>query len=178
MGFKIIAIALIIISLFSPWWVLTGEEGSFETATKTLLIPQKLVTVTSSADAIGGEISQVPEEVTMVIGLLTILLIISSLLIFISVFTKNRFSKTTVVISALSIILLIVTISLFYYVMSQLTEVGVGSFIGNGNIETTIPGVAESKVLPCSWGPNIGFYLGIITIVTLMIYPTYHKIRK
>jgi len=178
MGFKIIAIALIIISLFSPWWVLTGEEGSFETATKTLLIPQKLVTVTSSGDAFGGEISQVPEDVTMVLELLTILLIISSLLIFISVFTKNRFSKTTVIISVLSIILLIVTISIFYYAMSQLTEVGVGSFIGNGNIETTIPGVAESKVLPCSWGPNIGFYLGIITIVTLMINPIYHKIRK
>ena len=178
MGLKIIAIALIIISLFSPWWVLTGEEGSLETATKTLLIPQKLVTVTSSADALGGEISQVPEDVTMVLELLTILLIISSLLIFISVFTKNRFSKTTVIISVLSIILLIVTISIFYYAMSQLTEVGVGSFIGNGNIETTIPGVTESKVLPCSWGPNIGFYLGIITIFTLMINPIYHKIRK
>ncbi|PNX46192.1 MAG: hypothetical protein BV456_12570, partial [Thermoplasmata archaeon M8B2D] len=178
MGFKIIAIALIIISLFSPWWILTGEEGSFETATKTLLIPQKLVTVTSSSDVLGGEISQVPEDVTMVLELLMILLIISSLFIFISVFTKKRFSKTTVIISVLSIILLIVTISIFYYAMSQLTEVGVGSFIGNGNIETTIPGVAESKVLPCSWGPNIGFYLGIITIVTLMINPIYHKIRK
>jgi len=177
-GFKIIAIALIVISLFSPWWVLTGEDGSIETVTKTLLIPQKLVTITSSDYALGGEISQVPEDVTMVLELLTILLIISSLLIFISVFTKNRFSKTTSIISILSIILLIVTISIFYYTMSQLTEVGVGTFIGNGDIETTIPGVAESKVLPCSWGPNIGFYLGIITIVTLMINSIYHKIRK
>ena len=178
MGFKIIAIALIIISLFSPWWVLNGEEGSFETETKTLLIPQQLVTATSSADALGGEISQVPEEITMVLEILTILLIISSLLIFITVFTKNRFSKTTVIISILSIILLIVTISIFFYAMSQLTEVGVGSFIGNGNVETTIPGVAESKILPCSWGPNIGFYLGIIAIVTLVISSIYHKTRK
>ena len=60
-------------------------------------------------------------------------------------------------------------ISIFIYTMSQLTEVGVGSFMGSGSLETTLPGIAESEILPCTWGPGIGFYLAIIAAVLLVV---------
>jgi hypothetical protein len=175
---KIIAIALLIISLFSPWWILNGEDGVVKSTTKTFLIPQKIVTFSSTSNILGGEISQVPDEVTIVLELLMFLLIISCLLIFVSVFISNKFKKTSITLSILIIILLIVTLSIFYYALSQLTEVGIGNFMGSGEIEITIPGVAEAKLLPCTWGPSIGFYLALLTIILFMINFIYHRYIK
>ena len=61
--------------------------------------------------------------------------------------------------------------------MSQLTEVGVGSFVGDNNLEINIPGLSESKVLPCNWGPGIGFYLCIIAAVILSISLFYNRLK-
>jgi hypothetical protein len=177
-GLRILAIALILIALVSPWWVLNGETESVETNAKTFLIPPKIVTVTMSDDAVGGEISNIPEEATMVLELIFLFLIITGLIIFISIFTKNKYRKTTTVFTILGFILLIVSIAVFCYAFSLLTEIGVGSYIGSGDIETTIPGVSESTTIPSNWGPGIGFYLGIITIICIVLYPIYKKFRK
>jgi hypothetical protein len=175
---KIIAITLIFFSLFSPWWILNGEEALVKTTTKTFLIPQKIITLSSSTNVLGGEISQVPDEVTDVLGILMILLIISCLLIFFSIFTKRKYRKITIILSILSIILIILTISIFYYTLSQLTEIGIGSFIGGGEIEITIPGSAETKLLNCNWGPGIGFFLSLAIIIIFAIYLFIIKYQK
>jgi len=166
---NLLAFALIIIALVSPWWVLTGDNGTTVTTTKTLLIPSNIVTLTSSSQILGGEISLIPIEATAVLSLLSILLVTTCLLIGISLLTKNRLRKTTIIFSILSIVVLITMISIFIYTMSQLTEVGVGSFMGSGSLETTLPGIAESEILPCTWGPGIGFYLVIIAAVLLVV---------
>ena len=83
----------------------------------------------------------------------------------------------SIVLSTLGIVMLIATISVFFYAMSQLTEVSVGSFMGNGDLEITLPGVAESKILPCSWGPGVGFYLGTIAFVCLVATMFHKKIE-
>jgi len=53
--------------------------------------------------------------------------------------------------------------------MGQITEVGVGNFMGSGNLETNLPGIAESEILSSSWGPGIGFLLAIISFVIIVI---------
>ena len=178
---KIFVISLIFISLFSSWWFVTGENSNAKSVTDTMLIPQKIVTLTETADAIGGGVSQVPDEVTMVLGLLSILLAVACMLIFVTIFTKKKLRKVTQVFTILSIILLVLTLGVFYYAMGQLTEVSVGGFIGKGDIETTIPGVSENINLPSSWGPSTGFYLIIISLILLFIpfiYSVYKKIKK
>lgn len=177
-GLKLLVIALLIISLISPWWVLNGDDGTTSTTTKTLLVPPKIVTLSSSSDVLGGDISQLPEEVTMVLSLLSLLIVISSLIIFITIFSKNKFRKTTALLSVLSVLLLIVTVSIFLYAMSMLTEVGVGSFIGSGDIDTSLPGLSESKVLPSQWGAGIGFFLGLISVIILVIVLLYGRLKK
>jgi hypothetical protein len=177
-GLRLLVIALLIISLISPWWVLNGDDETTSTTTKTLLIPPKIVTISSSSDVLGGDISQLPEEVTMILSLLSLLIIISGLIIFIMIFSKNKFRKTTALLSTLSILLLIFTISIFLYAMSMLTEVGVGSFIGSGDLDTSLPGLSESKVLPSQWGPGIGFFLGLISVLILVIVLLYDRLKK
>jgi hypothetical protein len=168
-GIKLFVLALLIISLFSPWWVLNGDNANTVTSTKTFLIPPRIMTLSSSPDLIGGDVSQVPSEITLVLTLLSILLAISCLLIFITTLLKNKFKKTNTVFSILNIILLILTITLFYYVMGQITEVGVGSFIGSGDLETNLPGIAESEILESSWGPGTGFILAIISLLFFIL---------
>jgi len=177
-GIRLLAIAMLIIALFSPWWVLNGDDGTTSTTTNTMLIPAKIVTVTTSSNVIGGDVSQVPAEVTMVLGLLSMLVAVTILLVILSIFSKNKLRKTTIILSILSIILLIATAAIFFYAMSQLTGIGVGSFNGSGDLETTIPGIEENEVLTCNWGPGIGFYLGIIAVICLVITMFHKKIEK
>jgi len=177
-GLKLLIIVLIVVSLVLPWWSVNGDDGLTSTTTNTLLIPSNIVTFTSSSQVSGGEISVVPEEVTTALSVLAILLIISFLMIGFSTIVKGRFRKITIMSSALSILFLIATITIFIYVMIQITQVSVGSFIGNGELEITIPGLAENKILQCSWGPNIGFYLVILAIICLITTFLHKKIIK
>ena len=167
-GLKLIVIGLLIVALVSPWWVLDGNNGAINTSTKTLLIPPKIVSQTSSDSIIGGQISQVPDEVTMVLNLLSILIVLCCILIFISIFIRNRFKRTTKIVSALSFVILILSVLIFFYTMSQITMIGVGNFMGSGEVDVTLPGLVESKSIPSSWGPGIGFYLSIIVIAVLV----------
>ena len=176
-GLKLILIALLIIALISPWWVLNGDDGTTSTITQTLLYPPRIVTLSSSKEVLGGDVSQVPAEVTMVLSLLSILLAISSLLIFLTIFTKDKLRKTTIIFSILSIILLIFSISIFFYAMGQITEVGVGSFMGSGDIDTSLPGISENEILPSTWGPGIGFYLGILVFVVIVFIALFKKFK-
>jgi len=175
-GIRLLVIGIIVIALFTPWWVVSGEDDTISTETNTLLIPTVIVTNTASSDVIGGEVSQLPEELTMVLSLISILLVISGLMVFISLFTHKKMKKTTILLTFLSILLLVATVSVFYYAMSMLTEVSVGGFSGNGNLDITLPGVSESEVLYCSWGPGLGFYLGVFGVVFLILSLFYKKI--
>jgi hypothetical protein len=53
--------------------------------------------------------------------------------------------------------------------MSTLTEVGVGYFMGKGILDVHIPGKDMAPSVSCSWGPSLGFYLYVISIVILFI---------
>lgn len=145
-GLKLFVISLLIISIVSPWWILNGDNGTTETTTKTMLVPPKIITLSKSTDVLGGDVSQVPSEVTMILNLLSIFIIMISVIIFFTIFIKNRLKKTSKILSILSIIFLVLTLFLFYYVMSLLTEVGVGSFIGSGDLDVSLPGIADVPV--------------------------------
>lgn len=177
-GIKLFVIGLLIVSLVSPWWVLTGEKENVSTNTNVQLIPPKIVTLTETPSVIGGDISLVPEEVTMVLSLLSLLIAFACILLFIGIFSKNKFRKTTFLLSTIGFILLLMVIALFLYTMVQVTEIGVGSFIGNGDIETTIAGTGEAVGIPCSWGPGLGFIIGTISLIVLMIYGLFTKFKS
>ena len=164
-GIKLLVSALLIISIVSPWWTLNGNYEDTTTSTKTLLYPPRIVTLSSSSDILGGDVSQVPAEVTLILTLLSILLVISCLIIFTTIFIKQKFRRMNIILFISSIIFLILTLLIFFYAMGQITEVGVGSFMGSGDIETSFPGIAENEILSSNWGPGIGFTLAIISLI-------------
>jgi hypothetical protein len=163
-------IGLLVVALLSPWWILNGDDGTISTNSKTLLIPSKIVSITESNSFIGGEISLVPEEVTMVLGLIAMLVILTIIILFSSILTKYKFEKITKILSIFGFVLLIIIVLVFFYAMSQMTMIGVGGFSGSGDVDITLPGTAGSANIPCSWGPGIGFYLSIIVIVIIIAF--------
>jgi glucan phosphoethanolaminetransferase (alkaline phosphatase superfamily) len=167
--FKLLTIGLLLIALVSPWWALSGEKATISTTTNTFVVPPQIITLTTSSNAIGGEISVVPEDVTMVLTILSLLVALTCFLLFLSLLIMKRLRKITMILSLLSIVILVLSLVVFVYAFSQLTQVGVGSFMGSGNLDVAIPGEAEPSTVSCSWGPGIGFYLLIPSLILLII---------
>jgi len=168
-GLKLLIIALIIISLFSSWTFITGDDGVTKIDANTYLIPSNIVSITSSTDVFGGEISYVPEEVTMAFNFLSILLVVCLLLVSLSLLIKNKMKKINLLFLILCLVILIVSLFVFHFVMSELAKVSLGSVIGSGEIEVSLPGIAESKNIMCNWGPGIGFYLILSALFIFLI---------
>ena len=176
-GLKLLAIALIIIALVSPWWVLTGDNETISTTTNTFLVPSKIITLTSSNSVFGGEISSVPSEFTMVLELITILLVIDCLFVFIGIFIKYKYRKISTVLSIIGVLLLIISLLVFYIAMSEVTSVGVGGFTGFSDLSISPLSLSFNTLVSCSWGPGIGFYL-IILVTIISIFNFFKHLIK
>jgi ABC-type branched-subunit amino acid transport system permease subunit len=88
-------------------------------------------------------------------------------------YSKDRLS---LLVFLFTILIFAVCIIGFYYAMSEVANQTVGSFAGSGNLEVDIPGENQYETLSCSWGPNLGFYLLLVSICTL-IFAFYLDIR-
>jgi hypothetical protein len=177
-GLWLIALGFLIIAVANPWWSLAGESGNTSTSTQTLLIPSSIVTMTSTADLIGGEISEIPEELTTVLQLLSLLIIVTCILLSLTIILHKRFQKLSTIILSVTGILVLIVVLLFFVAMSMVTEVGVGSFMGNGDLDVSLPGTGGNVEIMCNWGPGIGFYLGIVALLFIFIVPGYKIVKK
>jgi hypothetical protein len=134
-----------------------------------MLYPSKMVTLTSSSEVIGGSVSVINDDFTTVMILLSGLIVLSIILILLNLFITYKFSKLRKIICFTVILLLIVCIGLFYYSMSMVTNIGVGGFMGSGDISISFPGKIQSVNLECSWGPGIGFILVVVSLIVLLL---------
>ncbi len=178
---KILAIGLLCIAVVSPWWVLSGSSGGVETQTQTLLIPENMVTFTEGSDGMGGDISGLPEEATMMLGVIGNVLIASMVLIGLLVVWSLRFEsllpKLRKVLGIVSVILPLLGAVLFVVVMSMIAEAGVGTLSGAMDLDVSVPG-AGSVSVPCSWGLASGFYLAFVGVILLLVSLFERKLER
>ena len=172
---RLIVIGLLLVSLFSPWWALQSEDETISTVTNTLLIPSKMVTVTTTNEVIGGEISFIPEEFSLVLTIIAMILTLVGILFFIEFLIHKKMVRLAKILRILSPLLLIMIAGLFFYAMSQVTDIGIGSFSGSGDIEITVPGFQEKSSIFCSWGPAIGFHLLIASAILSILFMLIHS---
>ncbi len=173
---KVLIVGLLIVSLVSSWWMVSGQENGVSTETKTLLIPSKIVTVTEASEGIGGEVSMVPEEVTMVLNLVFMLVVGAIIVVLVTIFTQNRFKKTNIMLSIVGLVLLFVAVFVFHFGISQLAEVSVGDFMGSGDLDVSIPG-GETLSVDSSWGPGLGFIFGVISLAILVFTCVFERLK-
>jgi len=72
---------------------------------------------------------------------------------------KERRKKLYLLLLFFAMFMFASSILIFSIGMNELAEVGIGSFIGEGNLDVSIAGEESASTILCSWGPNIGFYL-------------------
>jgi hypothetical protein len=177
---KILAIVLIIISLVSPWWTIQGKSinSHINSSTNLFMMPAEMITITTNNNISAGEITSLDEAFTSVVDLLPFVFIIGIACILISIIFNRYFNRRIQFLFLLfTVLIFICSIVIFSYAMSELANVTVGSFYGNGNLDINVPGEKTYEIMSSSWGPGLSFYLLLISIL-LMIFIFYKYIKN
>ena len=189
---KILAISLAIIAIVSPWWAIDGSSSNppLEKSTKLFLVPPTMVDITKDTNITAGDLidldgslkqevdilfakvdvtfESVIESLSKAIAIGVIFVLFSMIL---NIFSKKRLPILSLFIA---IIILLGSIIVFSYALSIFTNTTVGSLIGNGEFDVSVPGEKADITLSNSWGLAEGFYILLFSIVILMILFIYN----
>jgi len=167
---KMIAMSIILISLFQPWWVLTASSDT-DLASKTsemFIFPQTMIDTTVYRSVPYLDIATIPELFTNFLGILLIIVCSGFVLLGISfipnIVLKRRFSPALIFLSILFLTLVAIA---FIFGMSLLCEISLGSLIGEGLLDVTLPNY-ETTYMSAQWGLGIGFYLCVISALVAL----------
>ncbi len=182
---KILAVSLAITSIVAPWWVLHGSLNQIETTTKMYLIPSELITITSGPNTIAGELASLPELVVLVMTLVGLSIAVGCIFLILHLLVKSYkkriYSTLLITFSGLSFM---GSLTIFSYAMAELAKIGVGGFFGEGDVDISLYVEGARTSIMCNWGPDIGFYLCLASIIILLsifildIKKIYIKISK
>jgi len=167
--FKLIPVAVVISALFLSWWSIQGVSETINTSSNMYLLPANLITITENPMIIYGEQAYLPEIFTYVLTLLPIIAIIACIILLSSIILKKMGKNKIYLISMIFTIFLFAGSLVIYSIgMQTYNEIGVGSFIGQGDLDVSIPG-GNSYLVNSQWGPGIGFYLIIFVIIWIIL---------
>ncbi len=177
---KLLAMALILASLFQPWWTLNASSNdSLATKnTETFILPQVTIETINYNGKTNLDLATIPEIFTDFLGALLFIVVSGFVLMGISflpnIFLKRRYAK--ILISA-SIIFLVLVAVAFSFGMSKICEIGLGSLQGEGPLEVTLPN-SETAFMSANWGLGPGFYLCILATAITIIAGLIDSIKK
>lgn len=175
---KVSAIILILISLISPWWSISGEKTDphFETCTNLYTHPNCMVTLTKDTDFVAGDISIVEETFNLLVDVIVYLSIITVALVITNILLKRftKFKKSSVFAMFLATCIMISSTIMFYFAASILSETTVGSLFGSGELSILLYGNNVFEQMICNWGLNIGFFLFLPSSIILLLLFLYN----
>jgi len=177
----ILIIALLLLSLFLPWWALQGDSADFETSTQLFFVPQNMITTYHSDESMTGEMAYLPDEIMMLISVIIIATITSSILIIISQYVKKRTSakqRYQKIFMLTILFLLLASLVGFLFAMNEVSRISVGSIIGSGKVEFGVPGESSLYNVNCTWGPSLGFYFFLIATIVYLSQIIYNIVKR
>lgn len=164
-----LSLSFVIIAFVFPWWVLHGSSQIVETSTQMFLIPLELVTVTIQSGFISGELAFLPEIFRDYVGLIPFLSFLGCIFLLLGMFFKKIYSRKFLLFSLTTAFFFYSgSLLIFFIGMSSLAEIGIGGFIGEGFLEVHVPGEETFVTISAYWGPNLGFYCYLISILILV----------
>lgn len=169
---KICAIVIAVIAIVSPWWTVQGNlpNSHLETSTKLYIIPTEMVTIITNNNLTAGELTVLDETFEFVVSILPYAIIFGFIILLApDIFKRFKKGKFLFILLFLALIIFAGSIVGFSYAMSEMANVTVGSFIGSGNLDVSIPGENTYETMSCSWGPGISFYIFLGSIILLLI---------
>jgi len=167
---KLISMAIIVASLFQPWWVLnaSSDEPLADKDSAMYIIPPAMIDRITYEEKVYLDLATIPEEFTNFLGVLFIIVCSGIILMGVSfipnVVLRKRFSL--VLVSA-SILFIILVSAAFSFGMSLICEISLGSLQGERILDITLP-AGEIAYMNSSWGLGVGFYLCVIPTLVLI----------
>ncbi len=167
---KLIAMSIVLISLFQPWWMLnsSSDDGLTEKTSSMYIFSQTMIDRISYQDEVYLDLATIPEEFTEFLGVLLIIIISGIVLMGISfipnVVLRRRFSL--ILVSA-SILFIVLVNAAFSYGMSKICEISLGSLRGEGVLDLSLP-TGETVYMSSAWGLGNGFYICVISSILLI----------
>ena len=169
---KTLAIVLAITAIVSPWWTINGKNSDphVETTTNLYIIPSEMITITTNNNFTAGEVTVLEETYNTVLDLLPLFVFAGILCLLAPIIFKRYIKgKISSLFLIIALIIFIGIISSFFYSTSIVADATVGSFVGSGNLDISIPGEDYYMVLMCNWGLGFSFYLFLGSIILLII---------
>jgi Na+-driven multidrug efflux pump len=164
-----LAVCLAIVSCVLPWWSLTGSTVDVTTSSTLYLAPPVLVTMTRAPSVLTGELAFIPDMFTTILMMILVMIALGCLLCGTSlVFQRMKKPRLHFYSTFVAILLFGGCLVMFLVAMTLYSEVSVGSILGQGNIEVSVPGVSEQFSVPSHWGPDVGVVVFILSLVLLL----------
>ena len=168
--YKILIISLVLISVFLPWWEIGGSTNYLKTSTQLFILPNNMITMSTTDNTIAGELSFLPEEFKLAMFMIVIFVLGGCFLLLFEEFLHRKEKFTLFKISnILSKLAFVGALTIFLVAINELSKVSVGGIIGNGYLDIGAPGESQLYSVYCTWGPSIGLYLYIIAVVFLLL---------
>jgi len=177
---KLLAIALVIISLFQPWWFLnaTNEINMAEKTSDMYIVPQQMIESIKFNDEKYLQLATLPEVFTDFVGTL-LFIIYSGIALLMLSFIPNILLRRRyfIVLISASILFLTLVALAFLFGMSKITEISLGSLNGQGSLDVILPD-GETTRMDAYWGLGYGFYLCIFSSIILIATGVIDLLRK
>ncbi|RLF52436.1 MAG: carboxypeptidase regulatory-like domain-containing protein [Thermoplasmata archaeon] len=167
---KLLAMSLILLSLFQPWWVLNAHSSNpiAEKNTEMFITPQTMIEKTWYQGTLYLDIATIPEIFSNFLGVLLLIVLSGFFLLGVSflpnIILKRRFYM--ILISA-SVLFLIMVATAYFFGMSRITEISLGSLQGQGTLNVVLPD-KETTYMSGTWGLGFGFYLCVLAALTAL----------
>jgi len=177
---KLMAMAIILASLFQPWWVLdaASDKDLIKKNSVMYIIPPTMIDSIRYENKLYLDLATIPEVFTNFLEILLIIVVSGLVLMGISfipnVVLRRHFSIG--LISA-SILFLILVSAAFSLGMSKICEISLGSLQGEEILDITLP-TGETAYMAANWGLGIGFYFCIVPTLILVAAGTIDFLRK
>jgi len=167
---KSLAILLVILSFFQPWWLFTGISDTVpeEKTTALYVNPGMMIETRTSYGEVSLNLAEIPDIFLLFLGWIVPLALLACASIAIGiVLRRTQKKKYAFLLSIVGVVLLGALVPSFFYGTTRLIDTSLGSVQGEEVLVVSMG--SEEIMMQTSWGFSSGFYLVSIALLAAVI---------